>query len=98
MFISDEVNIKEERLLVLSPGLGPSAKSLIKLGKCKSVQYIYRPSEQELEQFGVTTEEYLDLPGEDKCMLEIRIRIKKMQNWVGNNSLELTRDAVLKYM
>ena len=46
----------------------------------------------------MSTDEYLDLPGEDKCMLEIRIRIKKMQNWVANSDLELTRDAVLQYM
>ena len=31
-------------------------------------------------------------------MLEVRIRIRKMQNWVANNDLELTRNSVVKYM
>lgn len=62
------------------------------------MQDFYRPPEEELEPFSLTPAEYLSLQSVEKCKLEIRIRLRKLEQFALKHELQLCTETVLKFL
>ena len=93
IFVSDQMNQSNERMLQFSGGAGPAGnQNPQKL--LNEIQF----SEEEMRDFKMTKEQYLSLSLIDKCKLEIRLKMSRLEKFALDQQLPLSTETVLKFI